>query len=144
MSGPPCTGEIIVSAGQCHPENPDSWFLWAYPKGESGAVMAEVCAMTVARGATEMTWRLSALYIPPSWRRKGWARFIIEKALQFIAQNSEGLTPEVFLEAIPYEQDDGPPVITAAELRQFYASLGFRLFPGHPFSMVWEPEKALT
>lgn len=139
VTGPPCTGDIEVSAGLCHPDNPDSWCVWALPAGTNTgpeSPCAEIYARVVGVTATAMQWRLSALHVPPTWRRKGWADFMMEKALAFIVQNTPApLIPVAFLEAVPYEEDDGPPQIDVASLRAFYEKHGFRPWSSHPFSL---------
>jgi GNAT superfamily N-acetyltransferase len=76
------------------------------------------------------TWvYLSGLYVPQPMRRQGAGRALLMEALDLARE--WGLP--VFLNAEPY----GAQPMSREQLLRFYGEMGFRMFPGHPFSMVW-------
>ena len=122
MTGPAVS--VITSAGHCHPDNPDAWVIWARPNDgteeTAETLCAEIYASVIERGPVEIIWRFSSLHVPKPWRRQGWAEHLLRKAVAFVNSNSTGLTPVIYLEALPYEHNDAPAEMPVARLRAFY------------------------
>ena len=84
-----------------------------------------------AMDTQEEGYLLSGLYVPAYMRRKGIAKALVWMAMEIAEKRGARL----YLDVRPFADR----VMPADALRAFYGRMGFAPFPGHPFSMVYQP-----